>query len=74
MPSRYPKLEKMFLCNSKLLGFFVLITKTIKVFNDTKYCTFHRSVIRFSFSPIYLTKVFTFCDKVSKPPLTKIIP
>lgn len=46
------------LCNSNLVLFCFLITKTIKDFNDTKYCTFHRSVIRFSFSNLSYKSIY----------------
>lgn len=63
MPSLHPKLQKMLLCNPKLLFFNY---KSYKNFQDTKYCTFHRSVITVSFSNLSYKIIYTCWHKVSK--------
>lgn len=71
MPSRYPKLQKMLLCNPKLFFYYY---KNYKRFPWQKILYISQVSYYIFFFPIYVTKLFTFGDKVSKPPLTKNIP
>lgn len=69
MPSLCLKLQKTLLCNPK---FVVFITKAINI-SDTKYCTFHRSVIISSSNLSYKT-IYIWWHRVANTPLQIIYP
>lgn len=64
MPSPYPKLQKMLLCNPKPVFYYKSYKKN---FHDTKYCTFHRSVIIVSFSNLSYKIIYIWWQSKQPP-------